>query len=98
LTGYAEEYLSTHGKVAESFEPPPEMLENFRASLERNHVRVPEEYWSKDQDYLRLRLKVELTNLVFGLARGDELETKGDPQAQQAASLFTRISQLLKGR
>ncbi len=97
LTGYAEEYLSTHGKVAESFEPPPEMLEHFRASLERNHVRVPEEYWSKDQDYLRLRLKVELTNLAFGLARGDELETKGDPQAQQAASLFPRISQLLKG-
>lgn len=96
LTGFAEEYLSTHGEVAESFEPPPDMLADFRAGLERNHVRVPEEYWSVDQDYLKLRLKVELTNLVFGLTRGDELETKGDPQAQQAASLFPRIAQLLK--
>jgi hypothetical protein len=56
---------------------------------------VPDEYWSKDQGYLKLRLKVELTNLVFGLARGDELETKGDPQAQQAADLFPRIPQIL---
>jgi carboxyl-terminal processing protease len=102
LTSYAEEYLTTHGKVPESFEPPPEMLANLRASLEQNRVRVPDEDWSKDQGYLKLRLKVELTNLVFGLARGDELETKGDPQAQQAAGLFPRIPQLLdshnKGR
>ena len=97
LTSYAEEYLTTHGKVPESFEPPPEMLANLRASLEHNRVRVPDEYWSKDQGYLKLRLKVELTNLVFGLARGDELETKGDPQAQQAADLFPRIPQLLRG-
>jgi len=97
LTSYAEEYLTTHGKVPESFEPPPEMLANLRASLEHNRVRVPDEYWSKDQGYLKLRLKVELTNLVFGLARGDELETKGDPQAQQAADLFSRIPQILKG-
>jgi carboxyl-terminal processing protease len=97
LISYAEEYLTTHGKVPESFEPPPEMLADFKADLERNRVRVPEEDWSRDQDYLKLRLKIEVTSLVFGLARGDELEIKSDPQAQQAADLFPSIPQILKG-
>ena len=72
------------------------MLEDFKATLQRNGVRVPDEYWSKDQDILKLRLKVELTNLVYGLGTGDELATKGDPQAQQAASLFPRVAEILK--
>jgi carboxyl-terminal processing protease len=97
LTSYAETYLTTHGKLTEPFEVSPEMLEDFKATLERNGVRVPDEYWSKDQDYLNLKLKVELTNLVYGLERGNELETKGDPQVQQAASLFPRVAEIIKG-
>jgi len=98
LTSYAESYLTTHGRLAEPFEVSPEVLEDFKTTLGRNGVRVPDEYWSKDQDYLKLRLRVELTNLVYGLERGDELETKGDPQVQQAASLFPRLALILKGR
>jgi len=97
MTSYAESYLTIHGKFTEPFEVPTEMLEDFKATLGSNGVRVPEEYWSKDQDILKLRLKVELTNLVYGLEQGDELATKGDPQAQQAASLLPRVAQILKG-
>jgi carboxyl-terminal processing protease len=98
LTSYAESYLTTHGKLAEPFEVSPEMLEDFKATLEHNGVRVPDKYWSQDQDNLKLSFKVELTNLVYGLARGDELETRGDPQVQQAASLFPRVAQILQGK
>ena len=71
---------------------------DFKATLGRNGVRVPDMYWSQDQDRLKLRLKVELTNLVYGLAQGDELETKGDPQVQQAAGLFPRVARILQGK
>jgi len=98
LTSYAESYLTTHGKITELFEVPPQMLEDFQATLLRNGVRVPEEYWSRDQEVLRLRLKVELTNLVYGLERGDELATRGDPQAREAAGLFPRVAPILRGR
>jgi carboxyl-terminal processing protease len=97
LTNYAEAYLTSHGKLAESFEVSPEMLEDFKAALGGNGVRVPEEYWQKDQDVLKLRLKVELTNLVYGLERGERLATEGDPQVQQAAGLFPRVTGILKG-
>ena len=97
VTGFAEGYLTTHGKLSEPFEVSPEMLEEFKASLERNGVRVPEEYWSRDQDELALRIKVELTSLIYGLDRADELATRGDPQVREAAALFPRTSQILQG-
>ena len=97
LTSYAEGYLTTHGKLAEPFEISPEILEDFKLTLGHNGVRVPEEYWAKDQDDLKLRLKVELTSLLFGLERGNEIATQGDPQIQQAFSLFPRVAQILNG-
>ena len=96
-TSYAEAYLTTHGKISEPFETTPEMLEEFKDSLLRNGVRVPDEFWSKDQDILKVEIQVELTSLVLGLERGQKLATQSDPQAQQAASLFPRLAEILKG-
>jgi carboxyl-terminal processing protease len=97
FTNFASEYLALHGRANRSFEPDAAMLEDFKEFLSRGGVRTPEEYWDKDQDYLRLRIKVELLNLVSGLSTGEEVETKGDPQVQRAASLFSQIPQILKG-
>jgi carboxyl-terminal processing protease len=96
FTGFASEYLTLHGKVARTFEPDAEVLDEFRSYLGQQRIRVPEEYWTQDQDYLKLRIKAEVFSLVFGLAFGDEVETRGDPQVQKAAGLFPRIPTLLK--
>ena len=72
------------------------MLEDVKDNLQRNGVRVPEDYWQADEDRLKLRLKVELTSLVYGLTRAEEMEIKGDPQAQQAAGLIPREAEILK--
>jgi carboxyl-terminal processing protease len=97
FTNFASQYLELHGRANRSLEPDAAMLDDFREFLGRGGVRTPEEYWGKDQDYLRLRIKVELLNLVFGLSSGEEVETKGDPQVQKAASLFSQIPRVLKG-
>jgi carboxyl-terminal processing protease len=97
LTSYAEGLLTTHSRMSEPFEITAEMLEDLKQNLLRNGVRVPDEYWSKDQDILKAKIKVEITSLVSGLEKADELATKSDPQAQQAASLFPRVGAILKG-
>jgi carboxyl-terminal processing protease len=97
FTNYASEYLALHGPANRSFEPDDAMLQDFKEFVRRQGVRTPEEYWDKDQDYLKLRIKVELLSLVSGLSRGEEAETKGDPQVQKAASLFSQIPRTLKG-
>jgi carboxyl-terminal processing protease len=96
FTGFASEYLTLHGKVARTFEPSAQVLDEFRRYLGQQRIRVPEEYWTQDRDYLKLRIKAEVFSLVFGLAFGDEVETRGDPQVQKAAELFPRIPALLK--
>ncbi|MBZ5516498.1 MAG: S41 family peptidase [Acidobacteriia bacterium] len=96
FTTFASQYLTLHGKITESFEPDAQVLAQFREYLEQGRVRVPDEYWGPDQDYLKLRIKVELFDLVFGLAVGDEVEARGDPQVQSASTLFPEIPLLLK--
>ena len=98
FTSFASEYLTLHGKVGDSFEPSPTVLESFRDFLSTRGIRTPEVYWNLDQDYLKLRIKTELFNLVFGLTRGDEIEVKGDPQVQEAAQLIPKIPQILRSR
>ena len=97
FTNYASEYLTLHGRANRSFEPDAAMLADFKDFLGRAGVRTPEEFWQNDQTYLKLRIKVELLNLVSGLSSGEEVETKGDPQVQQAANFFSRIPNILKG-
>jgi carboxyl-terminal processing protease len=96
IANFAVQYLTLHGKIKEDYQTPPDVLDDFKDFMTRGGILVPDEYWSKDQDYLKLRIKVELTNLVFGLTRGDEVETRGDPQVQKASELFPRIPEILK--
>jgi carboxyl-terminal processing protease len=97
FTDYASEYLTLHGRANRTFEPDDAMLGDFKDYLARRGIRTPAEFWDSDQDYLKLRIKVELLNLVYGLSSGEEAETKGDPQVQSAADLFARIPEILKG-
>ena len=97
FTNFAAEYLTLHGRGKSSLEPDDAMLADFKEFLGREGVRAPEQYWESDQNYLKLKIKVELINLVSGLSSGEEVETKGDPQVQQAAGLISKIPNILKG-
>jgi hypothetical protein len=96
VTSFASEYLTTHAKVDRSFEPDAQILGLFRDYLIRNRIHVAEEYWSKNQGYLKLGIKAGLLTLIFGLSAGDEVTTRGDPQVQKAAGLFPEIPSVLK--
>ncbi len=96
ITNFASEFFTLHGKLTESFEADAKVLNQFKDFLTKGQIRVPEEYWKDDQDYLKLRIKTEVFNLVFGLARGDEVEVRGDPQVQKAATLLPKVPELLK--
>jgi carboxyl-terminal processing protease len=95
FTTFASDYLTLHSRVDPNFEPDSKVLENFREFLRRDRIRAPEEYWPKDQDYLKLRIKTEIITLARGLDAGNGVEVRGDPQVQKAAALFPKISSLL---
>jgi carboxyl-terminal processing protease len=97
FTSFASDYLTLAGRANRSLEPDAAMLEDFKEFLSRGGIRTPQQYWDNDQDYLKLKVKVELVSLVSGLPSGEEVETKGDPQVQRAASLLPQIPKILKG-
>ena len=95
FTTFASDYLTLHSRVGRDFEPNSTVLENFREFLKRQQIRVPDQYWRQDQDYLKLRVGTEIVTLAQGLDAGNEVEVRSDPQVQKAAALFPRISSLL---
>ena len=97
FTDFASQYLTYHTDLTQSFEPDAQVLSEFQNYLSSRRIRVPLEYWVLDQDYLKLRIKVEVLDLIFGLTAGNEVEIKGDPQVQKALQVFPRIPEILRG-
>lgn len=95
---FAESYLEREGKVGEDFEVDDRILEEFQRFLEESGVQVPASSWQQQRDFLKVRIKAELFNLVFGMSRGDEVEVKADPQVQAAVGAFHRAEELLAPR
>jgi carboxyl-terminal processing protease len=93
---FASEYLTVHGRVPQTFEPDETTLERFRAYLDRRRILSPDEYWQSSRNFLKLRIRAELLNLVYGLEAGEEAETRGDPQVIAAAALFPKLDALLR--
>lgn len=93
---YASDYLTRRGRINQSFEPTEAVLDDFKDYLHRSNIRAPGEYWDRDRDYIKLQIKTELFNLVFGLTAGNEVQTRGDPQVQKAMSLLPEVPALLK--
>ncbi len=97
FTDFASQYLTYHTDVNKSFKPDADVLSDFRNFLISERVRVPLEYWVQDQDYLKLRIKMAIFNLLYGLTAGNEVGIKGDPQVQKTLAVFPRIPEILKG-
>jgi carboxyl-terminal processing protease len=96
FSNFASDYLTRHTRPRDSFEPDDQTLGEFHDFLLRIGIRAPDEFWGKDSAYLKLRIQTEVTNLVFGLTAGNEVETRGDPQVQKTVALFPKLSELLK--
>ena len=93
---FASDYLTRRGRVDESFVPDAGVMEDFRRFLERARIRVPEQEWNQDQEYLKVKIRSEIYNLVFGLTKGEEVEVKGDVQVREAARLLPKAAALLE--
>jgi carboxyl-terminal processing protease len=96
ITSFASAYITLHGRIDRSFQPDEGALEDLKEYLSRQRIRTPDEFWAADQNYLKLRIRQEVFNVVFGLDAGDEVEVKGDPQVQKAATYFKILPSLLK--
>ncbi len=96
FVNFAQFYLTIRGSVNEEFEVTEAIMEQFNDYLRNVGIRVPADAWESDQQYLRMRIKNELFNLVFGLEKGDEVEVRNDPQVLKAQEVLPRVEEILR--
>ncbi|MEE8257591.1 MAG: S41 family peptidase [Acidobacteriota bacterium] len=96
FVNFAQFYLTIQGSVNEEFEVTDAAMEQFNDYLRNVGIRVPADAWESDQQYLRMRIKNELFNLVFGLEKGDEVEVRNDPQVLKAQEVLPRVEEILR--
>ncbi len=93
---FAQAYRDGLGKVSGEFEVDEAVLAEFKNFLLGAGVRVPPLAWEKSLPFVKVRIKTELFNLVFGIPRGNEVDVRGDPQVQSAREALGQAQQLLQ--
>lgn len=83
FTAFATDYLRTHD-IPENFEVPGSMLDELKVYLSGHSIQPSVSDWLKERDWIQSRLKQDLFNLKFGVAKGDQIEFKRDPVVKAA--------------
>jgi carboxyl-terminal processing protease len=83
LTNFAGEYLHGHS-LPEDFDVTPAMLDELQVFLAERKIQPSVGEWIDHHDWIQSRLKQELTNLAYGVAKGDQIEMQRDPVVQSA--------------
>ncbi len=83
ITSFAGEYVQTH-EINPDFEVAPELLDELRAFLSTRRIQPGVGDFLKERAWIQSRLKQEIINLKFGVAKGDEVEMQRDALVQAA--------------
>ena len=70
------------------------MVADFREQLKTDHVKIDEDAFKKDGDFIRAMMRFEIDNAVFGIADARRHLIGVDPQAQAALSMFGEAQKL----
>jgi len=81
---FATSYIRKNSHIQGDFEAPSAALDEFQVMLSQNNIRPSVGEWSQERDWIRNRLTQEILNQALGVAKGDEVEAKMDPQVLAA--------------
>lgn len=85
---FAQRYLESDPNIDQNFEVPADMLDDFQLFLSERRIRPDLSEWSLTLDFIRKRLKQEVFNLKFGVAKGDEVEVMLQPPVLAALKVL----------
>jgi carboxyl-terminal processing protease len=85
--------------VKQGFEVTEEMVQEFRASLSEKRVKIDEDAFQKDREFIRSMIRYDIDLALFGVETARRRLLVADPQAQFALSQFPDALKLsLSGR
>jgi len=89
LTSFATDYTQKH-KVTEPFEVTGAVLDDFQLYASERHIQPSVGEWLQNRQWIQDRLRVEIYNQAFGVAKGDEVEAQTDPQVRAAVAAIAQ--------
>jgi carboxyl-terminal processing protease len=84
VTAFATQYLSSHSPLPADFTVTPEMLDEFKVYLAARNIQPGIAEWTNDRTWIGSRLMEEIVTQARGVAVGDEIQIKRDPQVRAA--------------
>jgi carboxyl-terminal processing protease len=90
LTSFATETIRKAGRVGQDFEVTDDLLDEFQIYLAARSIQPGVAQWSTEREWIRSRLRQEIFNQALGVARGDEIEIRRDPQVRGAIDALIR--------
>ncbi|MBK5292457.1 MAG: PDZ domain-containing protein [Acidobacteriia bacterium] len=88
ITSFATSAIKTLPPVTAAFEVNDTLLESLRSFLSENRILPGVSEWSADREWTRSRLRQEIFNQTIGVEKGDEVESRRDPQIRKAVDLL----------
>lgn len=85
LTSFATEYTQKH-KLTEPFDVTPALLDDFHLYASERAIQPSVPEWLRERDWIQARLRTEIYNQAFGVAKGDEVDAQNDPQVKAAVA------------
>jgi carboxyl-terminal processing protease len=83
ITSFATAYIQKHD-VKPDFEVTASILEDFQVYCSDRNIQPSVGDWATERDWVQSRLKEEIFNQAFGVAKGDEVEAQRDPVVRAA--------------
>jgi carboxyl-terminal processing protease len=81
--------------VKRNFEVTPAMIDEFKAFVAGRNVKIDEEAWAKDAEFIRAMVRFEIDQAVFDIARQ---RLVADPQAGSPPTSLKREAELTRSR
>jgi carboxyl-terminal processing protease len=91
---FTRHYLGERPTVGKNFVVDDAVLAEFRRYLESEHVRYSDEDIKDNLDWLKWRIRREVTTSVFGLNEGYKVELENDPQLDKALAAIPQAKAL----
>ena len=86
--------------VKQNFTVDAAMVNDYKEFLKSEHVKIDDDAFAKELDFIKSMLRFEIDNAVFGIADARRHLIGADPQAQAALGMFgeaQKLTELSKG-
>jgi len=80
--------------VARDFTVTDQMLADYRKQLEDDRLRIDEEAFAQDLDFIRAMIHARIAEAVFSISEAQRHLVLNDPQTRTAMSMFDEAAQL----